>query len=425
LGDPTLERQAPHVVCRETELRLCLSADAAGQPGSYDQPMQPLRLASTGRAFLAHHGDVALAAACTLLTQVEVWTIKASYLDASRLPIAVTTLVMSASLAWRRRAPIEMAVAISTAAVVQALVAPTSHPTSAPFVVWMVAAYSVGAHAPRRSAVAAGLVLIASLDLWAIVQHQGSELVFLTVILAGFWVVGRIVRSRNLLTAELAQRTHELEQEREERTRLAVAEERSRIARELHDIVAHTLGVIVVQAGAERLHLQEGSPMRDAFASIESSGREALEEMGRLLGMLRVDGEAGLLAPQPGLARLDPLLETIRATGLDVELLVEGEPRVLGPGADVSAYRIVQEALTNTVRHSGSKRARVLLRWEANALEIEVADDGVGPTSPLTRNGHGLLGIRERVALYGGVLVTGRSDLGGFLLSARLPVATE
>ena len=132
-----------------------------------------------------------------------------------------------------------------------------------------------------------------------------------------------------------------------------------------------------------------------------------------------------MLAPQPGLARLDALLETIRATGLDVELVTEGAPRTLGPGADVSAYRIVQEALTNTVRHSGSRHVRVRFRWEANALEIEVADDGVGPPPLQPRSGHGLLGIRERVALYGGVLATGRSDLGGFLLSARLPVATE
>jgi signal transduction histidine kinase len=407
------------------ELRLCLSADASEPAGSYDQAMKTGRLTSWGRSFWVRHGDVALAAVLTALTQVEVWTIKASYLEASRLPIAVTTFVMSVSLIWRRRAPLAMVAAISGAAIVQAIVAPTPHPTSLPFVVWIIAAYSVGAHAGRRSAVIGGGALILSLDVWSIVQHQGNEFVFLTVILAGFWAVGRVVRSRSLLAAELAERTRELEREREERTRLAVAEERSRIARELHDIVAHTLGVIVVQAGAERLHLQDGSPTRDVFASIEGSGREALEEMGRLLGMLRMDGDAGMLAPQPGLARLDALLDTVRATGLDVELVVEGDPRVLGPGADVSAYRIVQEALTNTVRHSGSDRARVRLRWEANALEIEVADDGVGPSPRESRTGHGLLGIRERVALYGGVLITGPSELGGFLLSARLPVAAE
>ena len=224
----------------------------------------------------------------------------------------------------------------------------------------------------------------------------------------------------------LAERTDELEHEREERARLAVSEERARIARELHDIVAHTLGVIVVQAGAERLHLSADAPARQAFASIERSGRDALEEMGRLLGMLRAGDESGALAPQPGLGRLDELVGAVRATGLVVELVVAGEPRPLGAGADVSAYRIIQEALTNTIRHSGSTRVRVELRWQPTALEIEIADDGIGPPLQAERGGgHGLMGIRERVALFGGALATGRSDLGGYLLSARLPLAAE
>jgi signal transduction histidine kinase len=380
------------------------------------------------RFSLNRHGDVALAVALTVLTQVEVWTTKASWLEASRLPISVTTLVMTIALVWRRRAPLVVALVIAGAIVVQVAVAPTPHPPSAPFVVWMIAAYSVAAHSDRRPAVAGGLALIAAIDIWASFtpEHGGTDLVFLSVIFAGFWIAGRVVRSRNLLTATLAERTRELEAEREERARLAVAEERSRIARELHDIVAHTLGVIVVQAGAERLHLADESPARRAFASIESAGREALEEMGRLLGMLRADGEEGMLAPQPGLARLGALIETFESAGLVVDVVVDGAARPLGPGADVSAYRIVQEALTNTVRHSGSSHARVRLRWDAASLEIEVADDGVGPIAPIEgRGGHGLIGIRERVALYGGALVTGRSDLGGFLLVARLPVAAE
>jgi signal transduction histidine kinase len=268
-------------------------------------------------------------------------------------------------------------------------------------------------------------VLIAAVDLWAVAQQGGSEFVFLTVILTGFWVVGRVVRSRNLLAAALAERTRELELEREERARLAVAEERARIARELHDIVAHTLGVIVVQAGAERLHLADGAPARAVFGSIERTGREALEEMGRLLGMLRAGDEGVALAPQPGLARLDELLESVRATGLAVGLIVEGAPRALAASADVSAYRIIQEALTNTVRHSGSSEAQVRLSWQRNALEIEVADNGIGPPAQLASSGHGLLGIRERVALFGGVLATGRSDLGGYRLLASLPLVAE
>jgi signal transduction histidine kinase len=267
-------------------------------------------------------------------------------------------------------------------------------------------------------------MLIAAVDVWAMVD-DGGDVVFLTVILAGFWLVGRVVRSRNQLAAELAERSLELEREREERERLVVAEERTRIARELHDVVAHTLGVIVMRAGAERLHLPVSSPQHEAFASIEATGRAALEEMGRLLGMLRSNDDLSALAPQPGLERLDALLQSIRDAGTAVELVVDGEPRPLTAARNMSAYRIVQEGLTNTVRHSGSDYARVRLCWHPTALEIEVADAGNGPPPEPERPGHGLLGIRERVALFGGTLATGRSDLGGYMLRARLPFYGE
>ena len=266
-----------------------------------------------------------LAVVLTALTQLEAWTIEASYLDAPRLPIALTTLAMSVSVGWRRRAPLAVALVVASALLVQLALVHPAHSTSAPVIVWMILVYSVAVHASQRDAVLGGVALVAVVDVWAIVRDGGNEFVFLTVILGGFWLVGRVVRSRNELTDALAKRSLELENEREERARLAVAVERSHIARELHDIVAHTLGVIVMQAGAERLHLHDDSPARDAFASIESSGREALSEMGRLLGMLRNENEARLLAPQPGLARLDGLIDRVRAAGLNVELIVSGE----------------------------------------------------------------------------------------------------
>lgn len=376
------------------------------------------------RALVDRHGEVLAAAALTVVTQLEVWTIKGSYLQAPRLPIAVTTLVMTLALASRRRAPLAMAVGVSCAVLAQTLLAQTPHPTSGPVLVWMVAGYSVAVHAPPRDARIGAAMLIVAVDVWAVLDSGGSEWVFLTAILAGFWLVGRVVRTRNQLASDLVERTRELVQEREERERLVVSEERTRIARELHDIVAHTLGVIVMRAGAERLHLTGGSPQHEAFGSIETTGREALEEMGRLLGMLRSDDDPGSRAPQPGLYRLDALLRSIRETGTAVELVVDGEPRPLSAAVDVSAYRIVQEALTNTVRHSGSDRACIRLSWLATALEIEVADEGDGSFTVLPQAGHGLLGIRERVALFGGTLVTGRSDLGGFLVRASLPIPT-
>jgi signal transduction histidine kinase len=365
-------------------------------------------------------GDVALAAALTAFVQADIWT-DDGYLTGSKPFLALTSLLMTVPLAWRRRYPLGVALVVSGAILLQVAVEDGPHPPDGPFLAWIVTSYSIAAHARLRTAVAGGLPLIVAVDLWA--YRTGDDLVFVPVILAGFWIAGRVVRSRNVLAAALAERTRELEREREERARLAVAEERVRIARELHDVVSHTLGVIVVQAGAERVAPSEASA-KETLGSIERSGREALAEMGRLVGMLRSEGGEER-TPQPGLARIDELAASVRATGIDVEVVAEGAPRPLPGSVDVSAYRIVQEALTNAVRHSGASRASVLLRWEARALEIQVADNGVGPpreSGSGMPGGHGLLGVRERVALFGGVFATGRSDLGGFLLTARLPL---
>jgi signal transduction histidine kinase len=369
------------------------------------------------RAVVDRYGDYVLALALTLFVQSDVWT--NGWIIGSRPLLAVTSLCMTIPLAWRRRAPLAVALLVAGALLAQVALEPSPHPVDAQFLVWIVTSYSVAAHADFLRALASESLVIFAVDLWA--YHTGDDLVFVPVILVGFWVAGRIVRSRNVIAAQLAERTQELEREREETARLAVAEERTRIARELHDVVAHTLGVMVVQAGAERLHEEPGTPAHDALSAIERSGRQALTEMGRLVGMLRTDTEAEVLGPQPGLGELNALVTRVRETGLQVDIVVEGETHELAPGLDVPAYRIVQEALTNTLRHARSRRARVLLRWEPTALHIEVADDGVGPPPQPVRNGHGLLGIRERVALFGGAIVTGRSDIGGYLLAVTLP----
>ena len=369
---------------------------------------------------LERYGDYALAVALSALVLSDVWT--NGYVVGSKPLLTVTSLGMTVPLAWRRRAPFVVALTVAAALLLQAAIEPTPHPPDAPFLAWIVTSYSVAAHAELRRALAGGALLVVAVDLWA--YRTGDDLVFIPIILAGFWIAGRVVRSRNVLAAQLAERTRELELEREERAKLAVAEERTRIARELHDIVAHTLGVMVVQAGAERLHEEPGTPAYQALSSIELSGRRALSEMGRLVGMLRTDAESETLGPQPGLDQLNALVARVRETGLQVELVVDGRPHELAPGLDVSAYRIVQEALTNTLRHAQSRHARVVLRWEPTALHIEVADDGIGPSVEPVRGGHGLLGIRERVAMFGGALVTGRSDLGGYLLAATLPISS-
>jgi signal transduction histidine kinase len=204
----------------------------------------------------------------------------------------------------------------------------------------------------------------------------------------------------------------------------AVGDERARIARELHDVVAHAMSVMVVQAGAARTILdRDPAEAVSALKRIEDTGRMGLAEMRRLLGILDTDDDAAALVPQPGLERLDELLERMRGTGLLVEGMVEGTPRDLPPGIDLTAFRVVQEGLTNALRHAGAAHARVLLRYDDEALEVEVADNGRGPPPDGAQTpGHGLIGMRERVALFGGSLHTGTRSGGGFVVRARLPL---
>ena len=229
--------------------------------------------------------------------------------------------------------------------------------------------------------------------------------------------VGFVVRHRSLRAERSESRVATLESERE----LVLRAERARIARELHDVIAHSVSVIVVQAGAaEPLVEEDPEQARAAFRSIRSTAGEALGEMRRLLGILRTTEDELSLDPQPSVARLEPLLGQARAAGLDVSLEVVGEPRPLTPGLDLAAYRIVQEALTNTRKHGRASQVRIALRYRSSELEVEVADDG-SAVSPASNGGHGVVGMRERVVLYGGTLDVGPQPGGGFLVRAVLP----
>jgi signal transduction histidine kinase len=214
------------------------------------------------------------------------------------------------------------------------------------------------------------------------------------------------------------------ERERELAAREAVVDERARIARELHDAIAHNVSMMVVQAGAERRVLDEShGSTREVLETVEEIGRNALTEMRRLVGMLRTD-EDDPLAPQPGLGDLATLVGQVREAGLPVELRVEDEPRALPVGVELSAYRIVQEALTNALKHAGDAHASVCVRYGADSLELEVVDDGAGANAELaTGGGHGLVGMRERVALYGGRFEAGHRPAGGFTVRVLLPIA--
>jgi signal transduction histidine kinase len=245
------------------------------------------------------------------------------------------------------------------------------------------------------------------------------------------WLIGDNLRTRRAYLAQLNERAMLLEREREEQAARAVTEERSRIARELHDVVAHHVSVMVVQAaGARSVIDRDPGEAAAALSAVESTGRQALVEMRRMVGVLRTGRWEDSRSPLPSLDRLDELLAQVREAGLPVELSVEGERRSLPAGVDLSAYRIVQEALTNSLRHAGKATSRVRLRYGRRDLAITIADDGLGARAAAREadghgrddGGHGLLGMRKRVALFGGRLEAGPGPSGGYVVAAWLPI---
>jgi signal transduction histidine kinase len=249
-----------------------------------------------------------------------------------------------------------------------------------------------------------------------------GDFVFIPLRFVVAWVAGYALRERAEQAEAAEERAARAEREREAAARVAVAEERARIARELHDIVAHAVSVMVLQVGAVRHRLPDAlAEDRDALMSVERAGRTALAEMRRLLAAMRRDGDEAELLPQPGLDGLDSLLGEIGRAGLPVELHVDGKPFQLPRGIDLSAYRIVQEGLTNALKHAHASDADVTVRYRPDELEIEVRDNGRG-SSKSDGLGHGLVGVRERVKIYGGAMTASTAPAGGFVLSTRLPI---
>jgi signal transduction histidine kinase len=266
------------------------------------------------------------------------------------------------------------------------------------------------------------LIVIASAAaiVYNLPDHSAGDLILIPSVFALGWLGGFAFRERDVQAAAAEERAVHAEHEREAAARVAVAEERARIARELHDIVAHALSVMVLQVGAVRHKLSElPAEDREALEDVERAGRTALAEMRRLLGAMRERGREAELEPQPGLDNLGALVERVRSAGLPVRLQVEGEPLPLPRALDLSAYRIVQEGLTNVLKHAGASYAEVVVRHRPDALQIEVRDDGRGPADDGSV-GHGLVGIRERVNLYDGEMTAGAPNGGGFVLSASL-----
>ncbi len=380
------------------------------------------------RAVTDRWGDGAVALALAGWAQVDLWKHAPATMHVlgGRAVASVLLLLVTLPLALRRRTPAATLLTATGALVVGALL--ITHSQGVPvgvFLALLLAFYSVGAHCDDRRSALVGTVAVAAIAV-ADLARPGSfsasgtrPSAWLAFSIA--WLVGRDLRRRRQRVADLESRAAQFEREREEEARLAVAEERGRIARELHDVIAHAVSVIVVQAQAGP-HLM-GDPQRvvGVFRAIESSGRDALVELRRLLGILRSDDEQLAIGPQPGLSSLQSLVEQVRTSGLPVELRIEGDPVHLPAGIDLSAYRIVQEALTNVVKHTEDAAAEVVIRYRAHALELDVVDDGRGQAKSRNGSGHGLIGMRERVALYGGTLEAGMRDGGGYAVRARLP----
>ena len=340
--------------------------------------------------------------------------------------VVVTLLLLeSLPLVARRRYPLAVMVVISGASLIHIAITPPGQPLQ-PGLGILVAVYTIGERLDRRTslgvtALTGALIAVLFIGRAGIAAVVGSlaqtELIFVVA-----WLLGDASRIRRLYAGTLEERARQLERERDERAERAVRDERERIARELHDVVTHHVSVIVIQAGgALRVFDRRPDEARTALGAIAATGRLALTDMRRMLGIL---GEQEASDPTPGLDRLDELLTQLRTAGLAVDLTVEGDPRPLDPGLAVSAYRIVQEALTNSLKHARGGRAHVVVRYAAEALEITVEDErGAGTTSPVepAHEGRGLIGMRERATMLRGTLVA-QPTATGFLVTARLPI---
>jgi signal transduction histidine kinase len=341
-------------------------------------------------------------------------------------------------LAYRRTHPLPALVAIFSAALVMAWWLTPMQRLFVPLLVVLVAAYSAGHELTRGRAWASLAVLCGGmLGVIASMPQRGpDDFFFPTMFMIVAWLSGRLVRSRTSLTEALHEAAARAAEDHDDSLRQAAAEERRRIAREMHDLVAHSMSVMVVQAGGAR-RILDRDPARalEAAAQIERTGREALAEMRQLLGMLHPGEEPRTLAPQPTLAELNGLIARARAAGLPTVLFEHGPRRPLPAGLDLAAYRIVQEALTNAIKHAGGAATEVTVTWSRTELVLDIRDHGErsgdgrsargSGASTAREGGHGLVGMRERVRLYGGELETGRPRGGGWRVRATLPLVRE
>lgn len=380
------------------------------------------------RAPLSRLFDGALAVLVTAIGVAEIWLPFSSVQgDGSRATSTLVVVLLGLSLALRRVRPLGTALVVLFTWPVVFTFTPLLVLFWGQFVPIMIAVFSVARYGRGREpwyGALAGAATLLFMDLRVEVLQTPGEIVFHWGVFVIAWWFGWGLRAMERRAQESMQRAIDVEVAAAENTMAAIIDERTRIARELHDVVAHSVSMMVVQAGAaEQVVEDDPAFARKALATIRSTGADALTEMRRLVAMLRDSEESGALAPQPGIEALPALIADARLSGLEVSLMVEGPQRSLPVGLDLAAYRIIQEALTNVRRHATASRVQVLLRYGDDDVQIEVHADGLGATASGV-DGHGLIGMRERAALYGGRLETDSASGQGFTVRAVLPVAT-
>ena len=345
---------------------------------------------------------------------------KVDYADPDALGV-VLALGCSLPFYFRRRAPLATTL-IATVSLV--LLSTLEYPSNVQSQMLLVAAYTIGSHTDgvRRAIGAGGIALgVLVVAIAGLPDASTTDILLAGTFYAAMFFFGSTMQNRRLYLEEVEERAAVVEREHAEAAMRTVADERLRIAQELHDVVAHSMGVIAVQAGVGA-HVIDTDPAeaKKSLDAISATSRTALTEIRRLLGVLRADEDGGY-EPAPGLADLDRLVTDIRGAGLTVDVQIVGDRDELPPGVDLTAYRIVQEALTNVLKHAGPAAVTVTVGYEPEAVRLEVVDDGRGVNGRSSGGGHGLVGMRERVAVYGGTLETGPRVGGGFRVAACLP----
>ena len=381
--------------------------------------------------------DVLLAVVCAgigVMTELVKLPENEGYRDGTAVSVGLA-LAATVPLVWRRTHPAAVMVVVAAA---MGLHGWLLFPGTGPFLGLLAALYAVAAYGSPRAA-RVSLAFVVGVQPIAVAHpddpnfNSWGDVLVGVVIFTAVWVFGDSRRVRRLHLEVAEERAARAERERDERARAAVQEERTRIAREMHDIVAHSVSVMVVQAGAaRRMVTRDPAAAVVATGEVEETGRAALRDMRRVIGVLRADSDEAAaetrpraaLEPQPGMADVAELVSTCRDAGLDVRVRTDGEVRALPSGVELAAYRIIQEALTNTMKHAGPARAEVRIAYEDDVLTVVVADDGrgVGLDADPDGTGHGLPGMRERVTVYGGDLDAGPHPGGGFRVRARLPL---